>query len=113
MSSARPFMDFLREHRNGLTHDELSDALQELVAAVAESGKAGTLTLKISVKPAGRDSGALEVGADVKVAPPKSSPGVAIFFATPENNLQRQDPRQTSMELREITIPAGAAKGVI
>lgn len=112
MSGARPFMDFLREHRNGLTHDELSDELQKLVAEVTENHKSGTLTLTITVKPAGRDSGAMEVGAEVKLKEPKKSPGVAIFFATPENNLQRQDPRQTSMELREIAIPAGAAKGV-
>lgn len=32
--SARPFTDFLRDQRNGKTHSELSDALQELVAAV-------------------------------------------------------------------------------
>ena len=108
---SRPFMDFLREHRSGSTHDELSDALQELVAAVTQEGKAGKLTLSISIKPAGRDSGALEVAAEIKSAPPKQQPGVAIFFATPENNLIRQDPRQASMELREIG-PATAHKGV-
>ena len=111
MSSSRPFMDFLREHRNGTTHDELSDALQELVAAVVEEGKSGKMVLTINVKHAGRGSGALEVAAEIKVTPPKSQPGVAIFFASPENNLIRQDPRQTAMELREIG-PATPHKGV-
>ena len=36
MANSRPFADLMREHRNGVTHDELSDALQELVAAVME-----------------------------------------------------------------------------
>jgi hypothetical protein len=36
---------------------------------------------------------------------------VSIFFATPENNLTRIDPRQTTMELREIG-PAQAHKGI-
>ena len=111
MSNSRPFMDFLREHRNGSTHDELSDALQELVAAVTNEGKGGSLTLKITVKPAGRDSGALEVGSEIKVTQPKSAPGVSIFFASPENNLIRQDPRQAALELREIG-PALAHKGL-
>ena len=109
--NTRPFMDFLREHRSGLTHDELSEKLQELVAGVTTEGKAGTLTFTISIKPAGRDSGTLEVGCDVRTKLPKSPPGVSIFFATPENNLMRSDPRQQAMELREIT-PATAHKGV-
>lgn len=37
--NARPFLDLLREHRNGLTHDELTDALNELVEAVAAERK--------------------------------------------------------------------------
>ena len=111
MSNSRPFMDFLREHRNGATHDELSDALQELVAGVTAEGKGGTMTFTISVKPMGRDSGALEVAADIKVKPPKQQPGVSIFFPTPENNLHRQDPRQTALELREIT-PGTAHRGI-
>ena len=110
MANSRPFMDFLREHRNGVTHDELSDKLQELVAAVIEEGKAGTLTLTVSIKPVGKADG-LEVGADVKVKPPKTAPGVSIFFASPENNLVRQDPRQATMELREVapSVPRALA----
>lgn len=64
----RPFTDFLRAHRNGLTHDELADALNELVAAVTEEGKSGTLTFTVSIKPMGKGDG-LEVAAEVKVKP--------------------------------------------
>lgn len=104
--STRPFYDFLREHRNGITHDELADALNELVAAVTEENKAGSLTFTVSIKPMGKSDG-LEVSAEIKVKPPKKTAGVSIFFATPENNLVRVDPRQQSMELREIapTMP--------
>lgn len=107
--SARAFHDFLREHRAGQTHDLLSEKLQELVAAVTEEEKAGSLTLKITIKPMGKSDG-LEVAAQITCSPPKETPGVSIFFATPENNLQREDPRQRSMELREV--PAAAFKGV-
>ena len=108
--SSRPFMDFLREHRSGVTHDMLSDKLQELVAAVVQEGKGGTLTLKISVKPMGKNDG-LSVAAEIATKPPKETPGESIFFPTPENNLVRQDPRQQAMELREIT-PATAHRGI-
>ena len=112
MSNSRPFHDFLREHRGGLTHDELSDALQELVAAVTAEGKAGKLTLVIGIKPMGKGDG-LEVTAEIKLVPPKETPGAAIFFASPENNLVRQDPRQQTLELREITTTTTTAhKGI-
>lgn len=110
MASSRPFMDFLREHRNGQTHDELSDALQALVAEVTDLGKSGTITLTVTIKPIGKSDG-LEVAADVKSKPPKGSPGVSIFFPTPENNLVRQDPRQQTMELREVA-PASVARSL-
>lgn len=108
--TARPFYDFLREHRNGVTHDELADALNELVAAVNEEGKAGTLTFTVSIKPMGKSDG-LEVSADIKVKPPKKTAGVSIFFSTPDNNLVRQDPRQQSMELREVA-PSSPARSL-
>jgi hypothetical protein len=108
--AVRPFYDFLREHRNGLTHDELADALNSLVAAVSEEGKSGSLTFTVNIRPIDKGDG-LEVSADVKVKPPKKTPGTSIFFVTPDNNLVRQDPRQTSMELREVT-PASSFKGL-
>lgn len=108
----RPFMDFLREHRAGVTHDELGEALAGAVTAVQDLNRPASLTLTITIKPAGRDSGALEVGATIAVKAPKPQPGVAIFFATPEGNLLRQDPRQKAMDLRDIAGPAMAHKGV-
>jgi hypothetical protein len=53
----------------------------------------------------------LEAHADVKLAAPAPVPGVSIFYPTPEGNLVRQDPRQQSMELREIG-PAEAHRGL-
>ena len=108
--TARPFNDLLREHRSGMTHNELSDALNELVAAVAEEKRAGSLTFTVSIKPYGKD-GALEVAAEVKVKLPKKTPGSSIFYVSPENNLLREDPRQTKMELREVA-PASAARAL-
>ena len=108
MSSARPFLDILRDLGQGVTHDELSEKLQELVAAVAETGKGGALSLAITIKPTDSKSGAVVVAAEVKTKLPKLPAPSSVFFISPENNLVRQDPRQTTMELREIKTPAAA-----
>lgn len=104
------FMDLLREHRQGATHDELTEALRALTLAVSEERRAGTLTLKITIKPLAKGDG-VEVSADVKLAAPTPVPGVSIFYPTPEGSLQRQDPRQQAMDLREIG-PAEAHRGL-
>lgn len=108
--SARPYADLLREHRGGLTHEELSDALRDLVIAVAEEGKAGSLTFTVKIKPMGKGDG-LEISADIKSKPPAKTPGVSIFFATPDGALVREDPRQKNLELREIG-PGMAHRGI-
>lgn len=102
MANSKPFQLFLAEHRNGVLHDELSDKLQELVAAVAEENKGGTLTLKIVVKPTSAGNGALTVTDEIKVAPPKQTKSGSIFFVSPENNLVREDPRQTKLDLKPV-----------
>lgn len=109
MANSRPFQEVLRELRRGNVHDELSDKLQELVAAVTQEGKVGSLTFKITIKPLGKGDG-LEVSDEITVKPPKVTPGSSIFYPTPENNLVRQDPRQQAMELHDI--PTIAHKGV-
>lgn len=91
----------LQEHRGGTTHEEISDAIREVVAAVSDERKAGKVTITVSIKPLGKQDG-LDIAIECKAQPPKQTPGSAVFFATVDNDLQRQDPRQTTMELREI-----------
>jgi hypothetical protein len=102
MANSRPFLDFLREHRNGVMHDELSDKLQECVASVAEEGAAATLTIKITIKPANAGEGALMVTDELKTVLPKPRVGGSIFFASPDNNLIREDPKQHRLPLAEV-----------
>jgi hypothetical protein len=103
MANSRPFLDFLREQRNGVLHDELSDALQECVAAVMTEGGVSTLTLTITVKNANAGAGALMVTDELKTKLPKPKIGGSIFFASPENNLIREDPKQHKLPLSEIS----------
>jgi hypothetical protein len=104
------FMDFLREHRAGATHAELTEKLQELTGAVVEERKGGKLVLTITVKPLAKGDG-MEVACDVKLSAPMAVPGVSIFYPTPGNDLVRVDPRQQAMDLKEIG-PAEAHRGL-
>ncbi len=50
----QPITDTLRHIGGGVFIDVASDKMNELVNAVSETGKAGTLVLTITVKPAAR-----------------------------------------------------------
>ena len=100
----RPFSDTLAQLRFGELSDELSDQLNALTTACSETGKAGTLTLSIKIKPG--KAGQMEIEDDVKVKMPQLPRGSTLMFATPEGNLQRENPKQMSLEgLREVAKP--------
>jgi hypothetical protein len=103
MDQTRSFIDFLRDQRNGATEEELSKSLQQVIAAVEAQGKKATLTFTIEVAPVTNvTSGQVIVTDDIKVKLPKPKRSASVFYTTPENNLTRNDPRQTSLELRPI-----------
>ncbi|RIY41979.1 hypothetical protein [Neopusillimonas maritima] len=94
--STKSFSDVLQELRYGTLHDELSEKLQEVVNACVETGKVGGLTLSIKLKPG--KSGELELIDQIKTQIPELEKGTSIMWATPEGNLQRQDPRQMTID---------------
>jgi len=105
--AARPFSLVLAAIRYGGLHDELTDQLAALVKACNDTGRKGSLTLTLSLKPG--KAGQIELADDIKVKIPAHEKGQTLLFATPEGNLQREDPRQMSLEgLREVPAPAPA-----
>lgn len=91
------FSDFLSNSAPFLG-EEATEALNDLVHATTETGKAGSLTLTIKMKPIGGKAGQMELETDVKAKLPTPTKGKTILFTTPDNNLQRQDPRQQTLE---------------
>lgn len=107
----RLFTDTLNQLRFGTLNDDLSTELNKLVQACANTGKVGELTLKIKLKPG--KGGQIEVVDDIKVNTPKEERGSSIMFATPEGNLQREDPRQLQIDgLRSVDMETGELKRV-
>lgn len=101
-ATARPFGDWLREQRGGDAHNDLSDALNELVQDVVETGKSGSLTLKVTVKPAGKHGRTVFVSDEVKVSAPQHPKDEALYFVTPGGNLSRNNPEQAHLPLVEV-----------
>lgn len=99
----RPFADVLSDLDRGHVHTELSEQLQALIARVVETGKPGSLTLQIGVKPMPKTDGQVIVSNKIAVKRPESDRRDAIFFVDDENNLTRDDPRQQALPLRGIT----------
>lgn len=112
MAGKKPFTDTLVALRYGTLHDDLTDALSKLTDDVTRTNKVGTLTLTIKLKPT-NNSGQIEIIDDIKVTTPKDTKGTTIMFATPENNLVREDPRQSSLEgLRTVDSSTGEIRSV-
>ncbi|WP_317205456.1 hypothetical protein [Janthinobacterium sp.] len=97
--STRPLADTLRHIGGGVFIDMASEKMSELVSAVAERGKSGSLTLQITVKKASR-GGAMNVTGKVTVKKPAEELMEALLFATPEGNLVADDPHQQKLDLK-------------
>ncbi|NED96471.1 hypothetical protein G1H11_14265 [Phytoactinopolyspora alkaliphila] len=98
----RPAADILVEL--GRTHTELSDAIAELVTAVADTGRKGTVTLKLTVEPIGeeaRESG-IKLGAEVSRKIPQIPLKAATFFLGEDDVLTREHPGQQRIAMRAV-----------
>jgi hypothetical protein len=102
------FTQALGEFREGRSLDELSTALQQVVAAVKVTGRAGSITYTLKIKPASKGAGnALALEDNVKVKLPEPERDSGIFFATDNNGLSRENPHQKTLDLR-VVKPAAA-----
>lgn len=99
------FPETILQINNGATVAEIGDALKAVVAAVRAAGKSGSITLTVKVAPAMKNStDVLTVEASVKTKLPEPEHGATIFFATDDNRLVRNDPKQQMLPLRVVDI---------
>lgn len=94
----RPFADFLNEHTKGLHHTKASETLQELVGAVVDTGKKGTMTITVTVEPMKGNADALLTTINVAAKLPAQPVKAAVFYADGEHNLTRNDPNQPTFD---------------
>lgn len=106
----RPFADVLRELSRGSSHDELSEALHDLVGRVTETRKAGTLVYTIKVGPLKGSGDALVVMDQIKMKLPEHDRESSIFYSDKAGNLSRNDPNQPMFE---SLVEVGTDKGTV
>lgn len=99
-----PISHTLRAVRAGsgedLLMDNAADKLAELVRAVADTGKPGTLTITVKVRKA--TAGALAITGDAKVKTPPQPVVESLMFPTVDGDLLTEDPRQTKLDLKPV-----------
>ncbi len=108
------YNQLLAELRSGEAIDEYGQELAKLVLAVRLTGKPGTITLAIAVKPASKgDASALIIGDKLTVKTPRMDTADTIMYGTEEGELVRRDPRQPDMmSLRDASAPPSDGKGI-
>lgn len=98
----RPFFDTARDIRRGQFLEECADKLQEVIAACATQNKKASLVIEITVAPASRTGGAVNVSDKITAKLPSMERGETILFVTTDNNLSTTDPRQKSLDLKAV-----------
>lgn len=106
----RLIIDILRDIRKGRPVEEATQALADVVRAVDETGKDGSVTIKLTIKAAKHGGPEKLILADVSCKKPIADIPGAIFFSDADGDLHRVDPNQDEMKFEDIgpTIHARA-----
>lgn len=89
------FTETLTALRKGQCLIEADEALRQLAKACMETGKKGTLTLTLTLKPGDEES--VTVLDDVSPKLPKPDTRGSNLFVDEDGNLSRNNPRQLEM----------------
>lgn len=94
------FTAALERSRKGQTMAELDKAMETVIAAVRATGKGGAvhLTLRMGLASKG-DNDLLTISDSVRMVVPQGDRALTILYATDENDLVLNDPRQLPLEI--------------
>jgi hypothetical protein len=98
-----PFNQHLVHLNRGALNDELTETLANVVKAVRETGKQGSLTLQLKISMLNkRDEDTIKITPTVKNSTPELDRGETIMWSTYDGDLLRTDPDQMNLDLRVI-----------
>lgn len=96
------FVSTLMDMRSGKVAMECSEKLNRVIRAIMETGKPGTLALKLTVTPKKIDMkrgvSEVEIKHKCTTVEPEMTLGPSVFFTTEDGGLSRIDPDQMEME---------------
>lgn len=101
-SNEQDFAAVFMQHAKGRAHTEASKKLAQVVEAVMETGKPGSITVKLTIS---RDK---DLASVVKIP---TEPRRSMWFPDDDGQLHRNDPKQTSLfedgPVEKIQAPEG------
>lgn len=91
------------------TSREAADALADVVRAVQDTGKSGSLTLTIVVKPLADDAQVVQVFDEIRTKKPEHNRKGALAYPDADGFLSRSDPNSLPLfrDDEDIKSPAG------
>ena len=91
------FAVFITDLKRGIVSSELTELLNEVVRAVDNTGKAGTLTLKLKIyRP--KNTQIIQIADTVTANVPKFDRKESFWFTDGHGGLTRDDPNQTVLQ---------------
>lgn len=88
----------------GALNNELTDVMADVVKAVRETGKQGTITLQLKVSMLNRrDEDVVKITPNVKSSVPELDRAETIMWSTADGDLLRNDPVQQDINLISIS----------
>lgn len=104
MNQNNTFVVTFANVRNGALIDELSLKMADLVGAVRETGKPGSLLVEFKVRPGmlRGNTNAVIIQDKTTLKLPEAEKVESLFFATEQNTLQRTDPNQPEFNLKSV-----------
>lgn len=97
----------LQEQRKGELLKELSLRFSEVVAAVRDNKRPGSLTLKLTVAPVKEGEGELvTLDDDINCKMPKPPKRRGIYYITDDARLSKDNPNQEEFEFQQVPTPS-------
>ena len=97
------FTEVVAEVEDGKLLLELNRKLADLTQAVVETRKAGSIKLALKLTPTGKSTVIIAHTLDAKIPEERYA---TTFFVGDDGDLQRNDPNQPKLDLREPSEPA-------
>lgn len=107
-----PFTQTLSHLERGLLNDELSEELAKVVKAVRETGKKGSITLKLDVSLMKGTEDTVVLNSSITGKAPQLDRAQTIMFSTYDGDLLRDDPKQHSLDLKTVPVAEKTLKAI-
>jgi hypothetical protein len=90
---------WLLQHRSGLLHSQLTEALARVLLACHDTGKPGEIQLRIRIRPNPDCAGQMVISDQIVARPPEQATSLAYLFDADALRLQGEEPGQLSIPL--------------